>query len=136
MKDIYDTVKETEFLKTLSTALDAVGLSETLSGPGPFTFFAPVEDYFLKLSVEDRKNFLQNKWKLERLLSSQVMADRVSIIDIENMGLAKMINEKEFKIFVKNDGILIDEAKIMQSDIQCTNGMIHAVDGFFEKDEK
>jgi uncharacterized surface protein with fasciclin (FAS1) repeats len=132
MKDILQTMKETDLFATLFTVLDAAGLCETLSGPGPFTLFAPVEESFNKLSIEDRKDLLQSRWKQRQMLASHVLADRVTVADIENMGLAKMMNGKIVDIAVDGDGIMIDGAKIIQGDIFCSNGVIHAIDAIIQ----
>jgi uncharacterized surface protein with fasciclin (FAS1) repeats len=128
MKDVFQTVRDTDFFQSLLSALEAVGLSDTLSGPGPFTLFAPADGAFEKLDSEKQEKILQNIWKLRQILTSHIMADKVTIADIENMGLAKMMNDKIFNIVVSRTGILIDGAKIIQSDILCSNGVIHAVD--------
>jgi uncharacterized surface protein with fasciclin (FAS1) repeats len=132
MKDIFQTVRETDFFKTLSSALEAISLSDTLSGPGPFTLFAPVEEAFKKLHSENQNGLLKDRWKLRQMLNSHVMADRVTMVDIENMGLAKMISEKIFNIMVKSDVVMIDGAKIIQGDILCSNGIIHAIDALID----
>jgi uncharacterized surface protein with fasciclin (FAS1) repeats len=49
------------------------------------------------------------------------------------MGLAKMMNERIFEIEVKNSDVLIGGAKIIQSDIFCSNGVIHAVDSIIHR---
>jgi uncharacterized surface protein with fasciclin (FAS1) repeats len=128
MKDIYHTLRETDRFLTLIEALEAVEFSGMLSGPGPFTLFAPVEEAFEKLSEENRRELSHNKWKQRQMLAYHVMADRVTLHDIENMGLAKMMNERIFDIVVRNDGVTIDGAQIIQGDIFCSNGVIHAVD--------
>lgn len=134
MRDIIQTVRKTDLFKTLSSALEAVDLSETLSGPGPFTFFAPTEKAFMKLPAQKYQEFLQNKWKLRQILASHVMADKVTMADIENMGLARMIDEKIYDISVENDGIMIDGAKIVRGDIVCSNGVIHGVDSLIDSE--
>ena len=130
MRDIIQTVRKLDLFKTLSSALEAADFSETLSGLGPFTFFAPTEEAFTKLPAQKYQEFLQNKWKLRKILASHVMADRVTMVDIENMGLAKMIDEKIYDILVENEGIMIDGAKIVRGDIVCSNGVIHGIDAF------
>jgi uncharacterized surface protein with fasciclin (FAS1) repeats len=131
MKDILQTIKEMDRFKTLFSAIKSVNLSDTLSGSGPFTFFAPVEEAFKERFDENQKEILQNKWKLRQTLISHLMADRVCMADIENMGLAKMMNEKIFNIDVKNNQVLIDGARIIQGDILCSNGVIHAINALF-----
>jgi uncharacterized surface protein with fasciclin (FAS1) repeats len=138
MKDIFQTMKDKSLFKTLLSSLEAVGLAKALSGPGPFTLFAPVEESFQKLSSRDHQDLIQNKWKLKHLLTSHVMADKVTIADIENMGLAKMMNAKVIDIVVHKDKdeVMIDGAKIIQGDIICSNGIIHAIDAIILKDHE
>jgi uncharacterized surface protein with fasciclin (FAS1) repeats len=131
MKDIFKTIKEAASFRTLLSALEVVDLTETLSGPGPFTLFAPAEVSFKKLPAIKHAELFQNKWKLRQLLASHVMADKVMSADIESMGIARMMNDKVFNIVVDNIGVMIDGKKIIQSDILCSNGVIHAVDGLF-----
>jgi uncharacterized surface protein with fasciclin (FAS1) repeats len=136
MKNVFQAVRDTDFFQSLLSALEAVGLSDTLSGPGPFTLFAPVDGAFKKLASENQEKNFQNKWKLRQTLTSHVMADKVTIADIENMGLVKMMNDNIFNIEVSHDGIMIDGAKIIQGDILCSNGVIHAVDGIIQNGVK
>jgi len=133
MKDIFQTVRDTRYFKKLLSAIESVNLSDTLSGPGPFTLFAPVDESFGKLPEEKRKEIFRNKWKLRQTLASHVMSDRVTTADIENMGLARMMNETVFSISVNDHGIMIDGAMIIQGDILCSNGVIHAVDAFIHQ---
>ena len=131
-------MKDNGHFKTLLSSLEAVGLAKALSGPGPFTLFAPVEESFRKLSSRDHQDLIRNKWKLKHMLTSHVMADKVTIDDIENMGLAKMMNAKVFDIVVckDKDEVMIDGAKIIQGDIFCSNGIIHAIDALILKDHE
>jgi uncharacterized surface protein with fasciclin (FAS1) repeats len=128
MRDIFQTVRATGIFETLLSAFEAVNLSETLSGPGPITLFAPADEAFKKLPVTDLAGLLPNKRKLRHLLTSHVMADRVTLSDIKDMGVAKMMNDKIFNIIVRNDEIKVDGAKIIQGDILCSNGVIHVID--------
>ena len=66
MKDIYHTLREADRFPTLIEALEAVELSGMLSGPGPFTLFAPVEEAFEKLHEEKRRELSNNKWKVHK----------------------------------------------------------------------
>ena len=128
MKNIYQQLRDTDGFRTLLDVIEGVELSGMLSGAGPFTLFAPVEEAFENLSIEYRRELSHNKWKQRQMLAYHVMADRVTLFDIENMGLAKMMNESIFDIMVKNGGVMIDGARIIQGDIFCSNGVIHAVD--------
>jgi uncharacterized surface protein with fasciclin (FAS1) repeats len=104
-----------------------------LSSPGPFTLFAPIDEAFKKLPAENRRELSHSKWKKKQMLAFHVMVDRVTLHDIENMGLAKMMNDRIFDIVVKNDGVMLDGARIVQGDIFCSNGVIHAVDSIIHQ---
>ena len=68
MPNIVETATAANSFKTLMTAVKAAGLMETLSGPGPFTFFAPSDDAFAKLPKPDVQELLKNAPKLKRVL--------------------------------------------------------------------
>jgi uncharacterized surface protein with fasciclin (FAS1) repeats len=133
MKNIFRTLGDTDRFRNLTEVIENIELSSMLSGPGPFTLFAPIEEAFGKLPKKNRNELSHNKWKMKQMLVNHVMADRVSLHDIENMGLAKMMNERIFEIEVKNYEVIIGGAKIIQSDIFCSNGVIHAVDSIIHR---
>jgi len=135
MRDIIETVRETVQLKTLFSALGAADLSETLSGPGPLTFFAPVEEAFRRLPEERGRRLFQNKWELRRILKCHIMTDLVNMADLEDMGVARMMNDRIFDIVVHKDGIIVDGARIIGGDIVCSNGILHFVDAVINPDE-
>src|SRR5687768_5156335 len=78
-KDIVDTAVAAGSFKTLAKALQAADLVETLKGPGPFTVFAPTDEAFAKLPAGTLDALLkpENKSKLQRILTSHVVAGRV-----------------------------------------------------------
>jgi uncharacterized surface protein with fasciclin (FAS1) repeats len=135
MRDIIETVRATVQLKTLLSALGAADLSETLSGPGPLTFFAPVEEAFQRLPAGRRRCLLLNKWELRRILKCHIMTDIVTMADLEDMGLARMMNDRIFDIVVHKDGIHLDGAMIIRGDTVCSNGIVHFIDAVIIPDE-
>jgi uncharacterized surface protein with fasciclin (FAS1) repeats len=133
MKDVNQTLEDMDGFRTLVEVIEDVELSDMLSSPGPFTLFAPIDEAFKKLSEENWKELSRSKWKKKQMLAFHVIADRVTLHDIENMGLAKMMNERIFDIVVKNDGVMLHGARIVQGDIFCSNGVIHAVDSIIHQ---
>lgn len=69
MKKIIETAIADDSLNTLVTAVKAAGLAETLSGPGPFTFFAPNDEVFAKLPKGAVEGALKDIPKLKKLLA-------------------------------------------------------------------
>lgn len=131
--DIVDIAVASGSFKTLVAAVQAAGLVDALKGEGPFTVFAPTDGAFEKLPEGTVDNLLKdvNKDALVDILTyhvypGKVMAkDAVTLVDKE----VKMLNGKMAKITADDkDGLFIDGAKIIATDIEAKNGVIHVID--------
>src|SRR5579884_1222214 len=78
-KDIVDTAVSAGSFKTLTAALQAAGLVDTLKGKGPFTVFAPTDEAFSKLPPGTVQDLLkpENKEKLVAILTYHVVPGKV-----------------------------------------------------------
>ncbi len=70
-------VTSNEDLSTLTSALEAAGLTEALSGDGPYTVFAPTNETFAALPAGELERLLAAPDELAQLLSYHVVADRL-----------------------------------------------------------
>ena len=115
---------------TLVAAVKAAGLAETLSGPGPFTVFAPTNEAFAKLPKGTVEDLLkpENKDKLVAILTYHVVPGTVKAKDVVSLSEAKTVNGKAAKITVKDGTVMIDGAKVVKTDITSKNGVIHVID--------
>jgi len=129
-KDIVDTAVAAGNFKTLAAALQAAGLVDTLKGPGPFTVFAPTDEAFAKLPAGTVEDLLkpENKQKLISILTYHVVAGKVMAKNVVKLHEAKTVNGQEVKIMVQGDKVMVDNANVIKTDIQCTNGVIHVID--------
>ena len=129
-KDIVDTAVEAGSFKTLAAALKAADLIETLKGKGPFTVFAPTDEAFAKLPKGTVEELLkpENKAKLAGILTYHVVAGKVEAKDAVKLKSAKTVNGASFKISASDAGVMVDKAKVVKTDIQCSNGVIHVID--------
>jgi len=129
-KDIVDTAVEAGSFKTLAAALKAADLIETLKGKGPFTVFAPTDEAFAKLPEGTVETLLkpENKAKLAAILTYHVVAGKVEAKDAVKLKSAKTVNGASFKISASDAGVMVDKAKVVKTDIQCSNGVIHVID--------
>jgi len=116
---------------TVVTAIKAADLVEPLKGKGPFTVFAPTNAAFDKLPPGTVQELLkpENKAKLASILTYHVHAgDAVMAKDVRTMDLSTL-NGKALKVKVGNDGsVWIDNAKVIKTDVTCSNGVIHWID--------
>jgi uncharacterized surface protein with fasciclin (FAS1) repeats len=129
-KDIVDTAIGAGSFNTLAKALTAAGLVETLKGAGPFTVFAPTDAAFEKLPAGTLEDLLkpENKAKLAGILKYHVVAGKVKAEEVTKLKKAKTVNGQELKIAVRDGTVMVDNAKVTQTDIMCSNGVIHVID--------
>jgi uncharacterized surface protein with fasciclin (FAS1) repeats len=128
-KDIVDTAVGAGSFNTLVAAVKAAGLVETLKGPGPFTVFAPTDEAFAKLPKGTVEDLLkpENKAKLAGILTYHVIAGKVMAADVKTMK-AKTVNGKELDIKAGSEGVTVDKARVVKTDIVTSNGVIHVID--------
>lgn len=127
MNNIIDTAVAAGKFNTLATALTQAGLIDTLNGEGPFTVFAPTDEAFAKIPAETLQAVLADKEKLTAILTYHVVAGKVMAADVAGMTSAKTVQGSDVKISTV-DGVMINDAKVIQADIECTNGVIHVID--------
>jgi uncharacterized surface protein with fasciclin (FAS1) repeats len=130
MHDIIDTAVAAGSFKTLAAAVTAAGLVPTLKGAGPFTVFAPTDDAFAKLPAGTVEALLADLPKLTSILTYHVVAGKVMASDVMTMDgkSATTVNGAEVAIST-NDGVHLDGlSKVVTTDIECSNGVIHVID--------
>jgi uncharacterized surface protein with fasciclin (FAS1) repeats len=128
--DIVDTAVAAGQFKTLATALKAANLVSTLKGPGPFTVFAPTDEAFAKLPAETVAELLQpeNRQNLTDILTYHVVAGKVQAKDVIKLRGAVAVNGQRVDIQFGDEGVKVDGAKVVTTDILCDNGVIHVID--------
>ncbi len=126
-KDIVDTAVAAGQFKTLATALGAAGLVETLKGAGPFTVFAPTDEAFAKIPKADLDALLADKAKLTKVLTYHVVPGKVTAADVVKLKQAKTVEGQSIKIDT-SDGVKVDGATVVKTDIMASNGVIHVID--------
>jgi uncharacterized surface protein with fasciclin (FAS1) repeats len=128
MNNIVQTAIAAGSFKTLVAAVQAAGLAETLSGTGPFTVFAPTDEAFAKLPAGTVDALLKDKEKLASILTYHVVSGQVTSADAVKLTEARTVNGQSFKIVAGKDGVMIDNANVVKTDIMTSNGVIHVID--------
>lgn len=116
--------------KTLTEALKAAGLTETLSGAGPFTVFAPTDAAFAALPQDALQELLkpENKEVLVKILTYHVVPGKVESSALQS-GEVKTVEGGPVNVKVDSaTGVMVNDAKVVQPDIQASNGVIHVID--------
>jgi uncharacterized surface protein with fasciclin (FAS1) repeats len=127
-KDIVDTAVSAGSFQTLVKAVQAADLVSTLKSPGPFTVFAPTDEAFAALPKEKLEALLKDKAALTSVLTYHVVPGKVLAADVVKMSSAKTVQGQSLSVETKGQEVRVNNAKVIKTDIQCTNGVIHVID--------
>jgi uncharacterized surface protein with fasciclin (FAS1) repeats len=141
-KNIIQNAVNSQDHTTLVAAVKAAGLVDTLSGPGPFTVFAPTNEAFAKLPAGSVDTLLkpENKDTLTKVLTYHVVAGKMSSKDLAKaikagMGTAtlKTVSGGTLKATLNGKSIVLTDEKggtatVTIADVNQSNGVIHVVD--------
>ncbi len=128
--DIVDTAVSAGTFNTLAAALDAGDLVGTLKSDGPFTVFAPTDEAFAKLPDGTVEMLLlpENKDKLVAILTYHVVPGKVTAAEVITMKSAPTANGSDLKISIVDETVFINDSRVVATDIEASNGIIHVVD--------
>jgi uncharacterized surface protein with fasciclin (FAS1) repeats len=123
--DIVETAIANGNFTTLVTALQAADLVDTLKQPGPYTVFAPTDAAFAMLPAGTLDTLLANIPLLSDILLYHVAPGQYLAADVASLSSLAMANSQNATI---SGNVMIDNANIVQTDILCSNGVIHVID--------
>lgn len=136
-ENIVEIAAGDERFSTLVAAVQAADLAETLSGPGPFTVFAPVNDAFAALPEGTVETLLkpENKGQLTNVLLYHVDDRKLTseMIPAGSNYFKPVLASERLCITANSDGVMVadgtgDMANVVIADIQADNGVIHVID--------
>ena len=125
---IYDVVLNSQDHTTLLTAIDTCGLKGTLSGPGPFTLFAPTDAAFNALPAGTVAALLNDIPTLTDILMHHVLGDSVMSTMLSNGMMATTLLGTDVTVSITNGNVYIDNAMVTVADIIADNGVVHVID--------
>jgi uncharacterized surface protein with fasciclin (FAS1) repeats len=127
--DIVATAQAAGNFSTLTAAIGAAGLTETLQGPGPFTVFAPTDEAFAKLppGAVDALLKPENKPVLEQILKYHVVGAKVPAADVKT-GPAKSVEGSDLDLVSADGKVTVNGANVTTADVASSNGLIHVID--------
>lgn len=125
--DIIEAARSAGSFKTLLSAIEAAGLTETLRGDGPFTVFAPTDEAFAKLPKDALSALLKDREKLKAVLTYHVVPGKVMANEVVKLKEAVTVQGQRVRIDASN-GVRVDAAKVVKTDVPAENGVIHVID--------
>jgi transforming growth factor-beta-induced protein len=126
--DIAGIVLEGDRFTSLALALQTTGLADRLREEGPFTLFAPVEEAFQRLPEGSFENLLANPQMLGDILQYHVVPGRVTSADLAEADSVETLLGQPLVITQEDEVIMVGQARVLQADIEATNGLVHIID--------
>jgi uncharacterized surface protein with fasciclin (FAS1) repeats len=135
-RTIVQNAVQASSVTTLVKAVQLAGLDQTLSGPGPYTVFAPTNAAFDKLPKGALAGLMkpESKDKLKGVLTYHVIAGRLLAQDLKDGQELTTVNGRKLKISVKEGQVMIGNGKdapvaVQIPDVVSSNGVTHVIDG-------
>lgn len=128
--DVLDVALEADDFNTLVTAVIEADLVRALKGDGPFTVFAPTDAAFAALPEGTLESLLADKEQLANILLYHVVSGKVMAEDVVTMdgAMVDTLLGEEIKISIEDGMVYINEAQVVITDIEASNGVIHVID--------
>lgn len=126
---IMDIVQTAQYygFSTLVTAVQTAGLVSTLNSTGPFTVFAPTNAAFAALPAGALSSLLANQTALTNVLTYHVVSGRLMAADVIMHTTLTTVQGGNLTI-TTTGGVKVNNANVMQADVECSNGVIHVID--------
>ena len=135
-KNIVENAMNAKSVSTLVAAVKQAGLVETLSGPGPYTVFAPTNAAFDKLPNGAVAGLMkpESKDKLKGVLTYHVIPGRIVAADLKDGQKLTTVNGEKLSIMVKDGKVMVSNgtdapATVQIADVISSNGVTHVIDG-------
>lgn len=127
-QDIVENLVANGNFKTLTAAVGAAGLVDTLKSPGKFTVFAPTDQAFAKLPAGTVEALLGDIPTLQSILKYHVVSGDVRASVAKTLTSAPTVNGAPINISTRGGSLYINDSKVVLYDIRTTNGVIHVID--------
>jgi len=128
-KNIVETAAGAPQFSTLVELVEKAGLAKTLSGDTKYTVFAPTNAAFAKVPKKTLNGLLEDRAALRKVLLYHVLPGSVPASKVLKTKSAKTAEGAKVQFSVRGKSAYVNEAKIIDTDIRCSNGIIHAING-------
>lgn len=113
---------------TLVGAVTKAGLAQTLSGPGPYTVFAPTNAAFAKVPADQLNAILADQAQLTKVLTYHVVSGSIMAADLKPEQMVKTVEGQNIDVKASNGMATVNACNITKTDIKASNGVIHVID--------
>lgn len=125
--DIVSVLERKGSFSTLLTALNVAGLTSTVKNAGPFTLFAPTDEAFRALPAGALDSLIANPEKLKNVLLTHVVSGTIYSRGLPSGAVPVVAGGSIDAVFARG-GVTVNNAKVIQTDLFASNGVIHIID--------
>lgn len=127
---IYDTLTIMKEHSVLQVAVKEAKEIATLRGQGPFTLFAPTDAAFKKLDRATLTKIATDRETVKQTLHAHLVSGKLTAADLQKLDGKELRTLQGGTLKVENakDGLRIGGARVVLTDVQCSNGVIHVID--------
>ena len=129
MATIITRIRNDESMKIMADLLEKANLETVLDGTEEFTLFVPNDTAFDRM---DYARQLKDTKELRETLKYHLVPGKVSSQELASLGSLDTEAGKSLTIEPEEGEVVIDNAKLVSRDIQCSNGVIHVIDNVFQ----
>ncbi|MBK8699519.1 MAG: fasciclin domain-containing protein [Saprospiraceae bacterium] len=127
---VVDVLLNSPVHTTLVAAASAAGLVAPLQGAGPFTVFAPTDAAFAALPAGTVEALLQDpQGALTQILLYHAVGANALSGSLSNGQFITTLNGKDVVVTINNEGVFINNVKVLVTDLLADNGVVHVIDG-------
>ena len=127
MKSVYQIATGLDTLATLVAAVEVVGLVDLFKGDDYITVFAPNDEAFSKLSRDYAEELLGDLEKFAANIRYHIAPGRITSSELGRIDSVRTMSKDDLLIGARR-GLQVNNARIVEPDIKCRNGVIHIID--------
>jgi transforming growth factor-beta-induced protein len=126
--DIARTARLAGGFETLLAAVEAAGLGDALTADGALTVFAPTDAAFAALPEGALEALLDDREALTAVLTYHVAGERLPASEVVSRSAIQTLNGASLSVRVEGDAVWVGDARVVATDVETTNGIIHVID--------
>jgi len=127
-KPVAQYLQDTSKYSTLASLLKKAGLYDTLNSGGPYTVFAPTNAAFAKLPADELQALQNNPSALSYILQAHVIGGYILAPQLKDGSSQNAINGQSLQFTISGGSIMVNNARVSNSDTIVNNGVVHEVD--------
>lgn len=126
-RNIIETARAAGTFTTLLAAIERAGLEWTLAAEGPFTVFAPNDEAFAQLPEGAVDSLLAEPDTLKSVVTYHLVPGRLPAAEVAYLRRAPTLQGEMLRLSLDRE-VHVDGARLVDADIEASNGLIHVVD--------